>query len=336
MLQICEVCQRTKITNCGRHDQIPLKEPPNIALWELISVDLCGPWKVDATIEEEHQRTKAKTIKTIKKRVKIWALTIIDEASVWLEIIPITNKLSKNIALLFDSKWFCRYPRPTYCIYDNGKEFIGNEFNELLDSYGIKKKPTTGKNPQANAVHERTHLLVEEMLRTLDIIVPMKCTVDQEVRRVLQSVAFDLRATISTITKYSPGQLVFGWDMVIDQLAVVDWSLLRERKGIQQARDNERENRGRTNFQYKVGKRVLVITKTNERRGKLLDYEHKGPYEIVKVYANGTIKMKCGNFNEIINIRRVRPYYKKFNNIGTEESARMNILLRREYHGHLF
>ena len=129
----------------------------------------------------------------INKRVKTWALTIIDKASVWLEIIPIPNKLSKNIALLVDSEWFCRYPRPTYCINDNNKDFIWNEFDELLDSYGIKKKSTTVKNPQENSVNEHTHLLVAEILRTQNIIVRMKCMVDHEIRRVLQSVAFALR-----------------------------------------------------------------------------------------------------------------------------------------------
>ena len=29
----------------------------------------------------------------------------------------------------------------------------------MLESYGVNPKPTTIKNPQANAVHERVHLL---------------------------------------------------------------------------------------------------------------------------------------------------------------------------------
>ena len=70
---------------------------------------------------------------------------MIDEASAWPEIIPIKTKQSKEISELVDSEWFCRYPRPEYCIYDNGKEFIGNDFAELIYSYGIKEKPTTIK-----------------------------------------------------------------------------------------------------------------------------------------------------------------------------------------------
>ena len=69
----------------------------------------------------------------------IWALTMMDEATSWVEIIPISNKESKTITSLVDSEWFCRYPRPLYCAFNNGGEIIGEEFQELLESYGIKK-----------------------------------------------------------------------------------------------------------------------------------------------------------------------------------------------------
>ena len=73
----------------------------------------------------------------------ICCLTMIDEASTWPEIMPITNKESRNIAEIVDAEWFCRYPCAEYCIHDNGKEFVGEEFEELLESYGVVLQPTT-------------------------------------------------------------------------------------------------------------------------------------------------------------------------------------------------
>ena len=93
---------------------------------------------------------------------QIFCLTMIDEASGWPEIMPIKNKESKNIAELTNSEWFCRYPRPEYCIHDNGKEFIGNKFEEMLESYGVCSQPTTIKNPRGNAIHEPALLLMAE------------------------------------------------------------------------------------------------------------------------------------------------------------------------------
>ena len=39
-------------------------------------------------------------------------------------------------------------------------------FQSLCDTYGIKRKPTTVKNPQANAILERIHGVLRNMLRT--------------------------------------------------------------------------------------------------------------------------------------------------------------------------
>ncbi len=42
---------------------------------------------------------------------------------------------------------------------------MGIEFQEMLESYGIKSKLTTVKNPTANAIVERIHGTLGEQLR---------------------------------------------------------------------------------------------------------------------------------------------------------------------------
>ena len=68
---------------------------------------------------------------------------------------------------ILDQVWFCRYPRPLRCITDNGGEFLGTEFQELLRSYGVQHVPTTIKNPQANFV-ERVHQTLGNMICTYE------------------------------------------------------------------------------------------------------------------------------------------------------------------------
>jgi transposase InsO family protein len=45
------------------------------------------------------------------------------------------------------------------------------EFKQMCvkDNYGIKLKPTTSHNPQANAIIERVHKVVNDMLRSFDL-----------------------------------------------------------------------------------------------------------------------------------------------------------------------
>ena len=67
----------------------------------------------------------------------------------------------------------------------------------------------------------------------------------------------------------------------------------------------------RTNYNYKVGDTVRIVTTVRERRGKLFSFEHKGSYNITTIHNNGTVTIKRGNFNERINIRRLKRVQEK-------------------------
>ncbi len=118
------------------------------------------------------------------------ALTMIDPASSWFKVVElptimrlmtkmvngkestikeeILDKSSDWISWLVNKIWLCRYLRCHYLIYNNGLEFKLH-FETLCDSYGIKRKPTTIKNPQANAICERVHQVIGTMMRTSEL-----------------------------------------------------------------------------------------------------------------------------------------------------------------------
>jgi transposase InsO family protein len=118
---------------------------------------MIGPWPV----QYESSLTPGKT--SIEK---IQALKIIDKATGWPEFIVTRNKSSYHISILFDNDWLCCYPHPQHVIHDNGTEFTGSEFQELLSSYGIKAKSTSVHNPKSNGVIEYVHLM-DGMLCTI-------------------------------------------------------------------------------------------------------------------------------------------------------------------------
>ena len=72
------------------------------------------------------------------------------------------------ISHLVNKTWFSRYPHCQYIIYDNGSEFKLH-FEALCESYGIKRKPTSVKNPQANAILEQLHQVITTMLCTTEL-----------------------------------------------------------------------------------------------------------------------------------------------------------------------
>ncbi len=73
----------------------------------------------------------------------------------------IFDKSSARIARLVDRIWLYRYLRCCYLIYDNGLEFKLH-----LET---QRKPTTIKNPKANAICERVHQILGTMMRTSEI-----------------------------------------------------------------------------------------------------------------------------------------------------------------------
>ena len=48
------------------------------------------------------------------------------------------------------------------------------------------------------------------------------------------------------------------------------------------------------------------MTTVRKRRSKLFGFEHKGPFDITTVHDNRTVTIKYGNFNERINIRKLK------------------------------
>ncbi len=78
------------------------------------------------------------------------------------------DKSSAMISTLVNKTWLSRYPCYQSIIYGNGSEF-NLHFEALCESYGIKRKPTSVKNPQANAILEQVHEVLMTMLRTAEI-----------------------------------------------------------------------------------------------------------------------------------------------------------------------
>ena len=147
-VQHCDKCQKGKVTGIKNYGKIPIPDDKVVDPWDTVHVDLLGQWK----IKFYHTGTKRTVVREIK------AFSAIDYATGWPEATAISNKRSYNTATIFDNIWLCRYPRPRRVIFDNGGEFVGAEFQELLDSYGITKVPITNKNPRANSPVERLHL----------------------------------------------------------------------------------------------------------------------------------------------------------------------------------
>ena len=231
-------------------------------------------------------------------------MTFIDPATGWFEIaeVPYEDQSSARISKLFDQVWLCRYPRPNRVRFDNGSEFK-KDFIPLLEDFAIKPKPTTIKNPQSNAIIERVHQVVGDMLRVHDLKNYSFDEIDPW-GPILQNIAYAIRSTHHTTTNASPGQLVFGRDMLFNIPFTPDWTQIEHNKQKLINKSNIAENDKRVEYDYEVGDDVFIYRDGHYRK---LEGPFLGPFTIVQVYTNGTVRIRRGTTSERISIRRLTP-----------------------------
>ena len=287
----CTTCQLTK-PRLRKLGHVPPKEP-EIIPWETVCIDLIGPYKIGSG---KHEAT-------------LHCLTMIDPATGWFEITEIPNKSSDEIANIFEMQWLNRYPWPTQVVMDRGREFMGDVITLIRNEYGITRKPITTRNPQANAMVERAHQTMHNLIRTQRIR-DNRDLPNGSWDGLLSAVGFAMRATIHTTTKATPAQLVFNRDAIQNVRFEADWQFIKERKQRMIRQNNKKENAKRKAHTYSVGDKVVVEQDPNRKHGT---DRYKGPYTVTNVHDNGTVRLRQrtargGAVFQTWNIRKVFPY----------------------------
>ena len=283
----CKPCQLGKRGLKG-YGEIPLKDVETEP-WKDIAVDLSGPWQ---TVVDN-------------KEVNFHTLTIIDVFTGWVEIIPIYNKKKEVISDLLIQEWLRRYPRPSRIIYDAGGEFDNYWLHGRLTLWEITEVPITIRNPRANAIVERMHRVLGDMLR---VQLVSQHANDDPVKDMTSAAAFAIRSTVHGVTQYTPGQLVFNKDMILRTHMVADIELVRKRREAAIYKNNLRENKRRIPYKYEEGQQVLLLRGGLDPKLQV----HDGPFK-VRGYdkASGTLYIQRNKYIESVNVRLVRPYFGK-------------------------
>lgn len=285
----CDVCQKTKVTHT-KYGHLPEKDA-ECEPWERLCVDMIGPY----TIKRKG-----------KKPLILWCVTMIDPATSWFEIKQVQNKEAYTVASVVEQTWLTRYPWPTIVVFDKGTEFMGDFARMVAKDYGIERKGITVRNPQANAIIERIHQTIGNIIRTFEIQNSNDLDEDDPWAGILSATMFAIRATFHTTLQATPAQLVFGRDAIMNTKFEANWHLIKTNKQKLIHINNKKENNKRLYHEYKVNDRVLSESKPSLAKFGQAIWE--GPYVIVKINDNGTVRLRKGIVTETINIRKIKPY----------------------------
>ena len=176
------------------------------------------------------------------------------------------------------------------------------EFAKMAkEDCGIKLKPITTRNPQANAIVERVHQTIGNIIRTFNV---QALNDDDPWTGMLAATMFAVRATYHTTLQASPMQLVFGRDAILNVKHFSNWEHIRQRTQTRINENNKRENNSRRDYTYSLGDKHLVKSRKKSKD----ELEFDGPYEITQVNDNGTVRVQQGIVNDVVNIRRIKPF----------------------------
>ncbi len=159
-------------------------------------MDLIGPW----------------TVQVCGRPYKIEALTVIDTATNLVKLVRIEKKTLDYIMQKFAQCWLKCYSWPQRCLHDPGGDFIGPDFQTLLQNCHIRDVCTTAKNPQSNAVCKRMHQTVGNILRILlhGEPPPNMAGTKEYIDEAFSITMHAMRAAIHSTLGSSPGSLTIN------------------------------------------------------------------------------------------------------------------------------
>ena len=289
----CDLCQRMKrgARQYGLLSSRDATAPP----WHDVALDCIGPWTINLRGG---------------KQFKILALTTMDTATNLLEIEPLRTKTASECARAFDNGWLARYPRPVRVIHDQGSEFTGSAFQDLLARAGIKSSPATSRNPQGNSVIEAVHKSVGQVLRTLvHLHNPQSVAqADQLSNDALATAMHATRcASHQALHNMTPGSLAFRRDMLFNIPFLTDFIALKHSRQAVVDKCVQLANAHRLRHEFRLQDQVLK--KSVLSHSDKLAPSFTGPFEVIQVHTNGTCTIRLSpNQTERINIRRLKPY----------------------------
>ena len=269
----CSICQRFKPLKQSKEQAAPMYNLKPSRTGEVIALDLL----------DLGQRTS---------RGNKVLLVGIDLYSKFGYAVPLRSKTSAAVAKALENGIFSNVVHiPKSILTDNGPEFRGTAFREILNRYRVEHKCSIPYHPRSNGAVERLNRTLKERLAT---------TLDGDYRGwdgVIVNVMVQYNRTIHSETGRSPVSFYSNF---------ADDPILRKPKEF-------RTNPGRNFKPYSVGDLVLrkIPFKTGENRHKLSPI-FDGPYKIVEKlsdvsYRLGQVDRKGRHY--LVHVSQLRPYH---------------------------
>lgn len=135
----------------------------------------------------------------------LYALTIIDDLTKYLVMIPILNKEAKTVAKALFDNFILTFGPMKILVSDRGTEYVNKVSQELLSLFQITHKTSTPYRHQTVGSIERSHRVFNEYLRTY-----LKTINDWETNMKYFTFCYNTTPHHAYNLQYTPFELTFG------------------------------------------------------------------------------------------------------------------------------
>ena len=269
----CDVCQRYKVPKQSKHQAPPMYNLKPSRTGEVIALDLLdlGP------------RTS--------ERNKV-LLVGVDLYSKFGYAVPLKSKTSGAVARALECFIFSNAVHIPKCVLtDNGPEFRGAAFKDILTKFNVEHKNSIAYHPRSNGAVERLNRTIKERLAT---------TVDGDYKRwdkVIISIMVQYNRTVHQESGKAPVSFYTNFE---------EEPVLREPLKF-------RLEPGKNFKPLLVGDLVLrkIPFKTKEQKHKLSPI-FDGPYEIIEKLSEVSYRLKLAGQRSrsyLVHISQIKPYF---------------------------
>ena len=169
--------------------------------------------------------------------------------------------------------------------------------------------PTSGWNPQSNAMLERAHQAFGGMLRAFGLG-NAALGENEPFQKFLADTAYAARSTYLATQQAAPAQLAYGRGMALPAGYEASWGEATKRKQKRINDSNDRENKKRIDHTFEAGGKALLSRPGAKLRK--LSQPRKGPCRILKANGSGSLKAQlrpCAA--DAASARRAHPFFEK-------------------------
>jgi len=236
-----------------------------------------------------------------------YILVAVEVVTRWPEAVPCKAATGNEVVKFLEGTLLPRFGCPAHIQTDQGSHFKNHEVAKFTRDNGIQHHFSSAYHPQSNGIVERQNQTLARMLARHG----QETNWDLNIGKALLA----YRSTRHAITKYSPSQLMYGWNMrlpiqvqipgledtrpvdqeVTQHLRVIEDDLPRMRQAAIDNTTTHQSKRPKTppSERFKVGDQVYRHrTQLQHSHSNKLGSKWDGPFKIIDVLDKGTYRLE--------------------------------------------